>query len=140
MVVGALGVVSGILGIFSVSSDLSKENDADYVYHFAAGLDGAGPADDRLDGAGGQLPRIIPFNEHGERICCGKKNGVCRTGDTRCRVFLKAEKENHQQPSYTLFKARKNDPICLAWITVEFPEKTTYGWIGNWGQECGAPW
>lgn len=47
--------------------------------------------------------------------------------------------ENGQQPTYALLTAN-NNAICLAYVTQTWPDGQNYGWVGNWGRECGKEW
>lgn len=132
-----VGVVSSMLGIFSFLQDNFQTQEKGVAFKFAVGLDGSGPSAHPLKNAGGNLPDIRVFNEHGDLL--GKTlnhRHKCGNGHTDCESIVK---DVHQQPTYTLFSGN-NDAICLAWATVTFPEGTKYAWVGNWGQQCGAPW
>ncbi|KAG6026178.1 hypothetical protein E4U19_002749 [Claviceps sp. Clav32 group G5] len=134
----AFGVFTGGLGIFS----FVQHNFIDYKpqgagYRFAVGLDGAGPWDNPLSNAGGNLPDIRAFNELGDLLGTTiNDKSYCSSGRTDCDSVVD---DVHDQPTYTLFSAN-NDAICLAYATVTFPEGAKYAWTGNWAKHCGAPW
>lgn len=134
-VVQVIGAVSGLLSIFHFFQEqFHNAGDSSIGYSFKVGLDGAGGG---LSNAGGNIPDIRAYNEHGELI--GKKindKTYCGPGDDNC---LSQINKVHQQPTYTLFSGN-NDAICIAWVSVTFPGQDKYAWIGNWGQQCGAAW
>ncbi|GAB0134211.1 hypothetical protein EsDP_00002592 [Epichloe bromicola] len=133
----AFGVFTGILGIFSFSQKEFYESTQRGVgFRFAVGLDGSGPRGKGLTNAGGDLPDIRVFNEHGSFLGINAEKQRCASGETDCDVFVAGV---HDQPTYTLFTAN-DDAICLAYVTVTFPEGTKSAWTGNWAKQCGAPW
>lgn len=134
----AFGVFTGLLGIFSFTEkEYNESHDRGVGFRFAVGLDGAGPRGKGLANAGGNLPDIRVFNEHGSflGIKVGDQTG-CASGETNCDVFIAGVND---QPVYTLFTAN-DDAICLAYVTVTFSEGTKFAWTGNWAKQCGRPW
>ncbi|QPH16204.1 hypothetical protein C2857_000788 [Epichloe festucae Fl1] len=134
----AFGVFTGILGIFSFTQkEYLEANDRGAGFRFAVGLDGAGPRGKGLTNAGGTLPDIRVFNEHGSFLGIKVNDQTkCASGETECDVFLAGVTN---QPTYTLFTAN-DDAICVAYVIVTFAEGTKYAWTGNWAKQCGAPW
>ncbi|KAG5956533.1 hypothetical protein E4U58_006546 [Claviceps cyperi] len=134
----AFSIFTGGLGLFT----FTQHNFIDYRpegvgYRFAVGLDGAGPWGNSLTNAGGNLPDIRAFNELGDLLgTTVNDNTYCASGRTDCDSEVV---DVHEQPTYTLFSAN-NDAICLAYVTVTFPEGSKYAWTGNWAKYCGAPW
>ncbi|KAG5999602.1 hypothetical protein E4U21_006587 [Claviceps maximensis] len=137
-VLDAIGLFMTGLGLFS----FAQHNFIDYKppgagFRFAVGLDGAGPWDEPLTNAGGDLPDIRVFNELGDLL--GTKindKTYCSSGSTTCDSIVPWV---DQQPTYTLFTAN-NDAICLAYVTATFRDGAQYAWTGNFGHYCGQPW
>lgn len=141
-IVTAIGVASKVLKIYQFAEDKfgPKENTNDRVtFTFKIGLDGAGVAEgwEPMNNAGGNVPDIRVYNEHGEhlgRSINDKKK--CNSGQDNCYNIVGGV---NQQPTYALFSGN-NDAICIAWIGVTWPGQDKYAWVGNWGRQCDAPW
>ncbi|KAG6040701.1 hypothetical protein E4U41_007376 [Claviceps citrina] len=131
------GLFTGGLGIFSFAQHNFIERQREGVgFRFAVGLDGAGPKGKGLTQAGGTLPDIRVFNEHGDPLGRTLNKNYCGSGDTNCDSTVYNVNE---QPTYTLFTGN-DDAICMAYVTVTFPEDTKYAWTGNWARACHRPW
>lgn len=131
-----IGVVSGVLTIFSFLQDNFANNDPDgsSKVRFAIGLDGNG-----LSNAGGDLPDIRVFNEVGGFL--GARYDPGYVGDGRVDIEVKVDQPNGpgQQPTYALFSAN-DDAVCIAYLAQTWPDNQRYGWVGSWGRMCGATW
>ncbi|KAL2257699.1 hypothetical protein VTK26DRAFT_9301 [Humicola hyalothermophila] len=104
------------------------------VLRFTVGLDVEGG----LRNAGGDLPDVRLFNEAGEFLGISADPGEIGDGST-AEIRVKHDKNNGQQAAYALFSANDN-AICITSLSITWPNGDQYGWVGNWGRACGAPW
>lgn len=133
-VVAVIGVISGILGIAQFGIDNFGASDAGgSVVKFQVGLD----SDGGLSNSGGDIPDIRLFNEVGKFLGGRYDPGFIKDGTTSSDVRVKQKSE--QQATYALFTAN-DDAICLAYISIVWPDEQKYGWLGSWGRQCGVPW
>ncbi|GKT49097.1 uncharacterized protein ColSpa_09278 [Colletotrichum spaethianum] len=129
----AIGVVSGVITIFSFLQDMFPAPDNPSAkFAFKVGLDGAG--DPPLTNAGGEKPDVRCWNEQGGFLGIEVNDGNrCENGADLCETTVS---DVVQQPTYTLFTGN-DDAICLAWASVTFPGGQKYATtIGNWAQSC----
>ncbi|GAB0138541.1 hypothetical protein EsDP_00006773 [Epichloe bromicola] len=107
-------------------------------YTFKIGLDGAGSNEghDPLEGAGGTVPHIRVFDNHGKYLGRSMDRVVCQDGEDNCVHKVSPIK---QQPAYALLSGRTNT-VCLAAVGVTYPSGDQYGWVGNWAHSCCQPW
>ncbi|KAK3897163.1 hypothetical protein C8A05DRAFT_48112 [Staphylotrichum tortipilum] len=101
---------------------------------FTVGLDVAGG----LQNAGGDLPDVRLFNEGGEFIGIKVDPGSVGDGSTGT-IKVEHNDKNGQQAAYALFSAN-DDAVCVASISITWPNGDQYGWLGDWGQVCGGSW
>lgn len=129
-----LGIASGIIKIFSfVQSHFGDADVKGSVLRIQVGLNGV----NGLDQAGGDLPTIQLFNEAGESLGRTKHTGKIEDGAISEDIVVL--QSTRQQPTYGLFGAR-HDPICIAYLTIVWPDGQKFGWLGDWGQWCDGPW
>lgn len=132
-VTGVIGVISGILGIAQFGiNNFGASDTGGSVVRFQVGLDSY----DGLDNAGGDIPDIRLFNEVGEFLGGSYDPGFIEDGT---RSDVRVEQNSEQQATYALFTAN-DDAVCLAYISIVWPDEQKYGWLGSWGRQCGAPW
>jgi hypothetical protein len=107
-------------------------------YNFKIGLDGAGTHEGfgPLEGAGGTVPHIRVFDNHGKFLGRSMDRVLCDDGEDNCVHKVHPIK---QQPAYALLSGRTNS-ICLAAVAVTYPGGDQYGWVGNWAHSCCQPW
>ena len=107
-----IGVISGVLTIFSFLQDNFANSDSDggSKVRFAIALAGDG-----LCNAGGDLPDIRVFNEVDGFI--GARYDPGYVADGRVDVEVKFDQLNGpgQQPTYALFSAN-DDALCTAYL------------------------
>lgn len=133
-VINVIGVLSGILGIAQFGIDNFGASDTGgSVVRFQVGLN----SDGGLDNAGGDIPDIRLFNEVGEFLGGSYDPGFIEDGTTGSDIRVTQKSE--QQATYALFSAN-DDAVCLAYISIVWPDEQKYGWLGSWGRQCGASW
>ncbi|KAK0744364.1 hypothetical protein B0T21DRAFT_357705 [Apiosordaria backusii] len=76
-----------------------------------------------LNNTGGDLPDVRLFVGDGS------------TGE----IKIDHKDDNGQQATYALFTANDN-AICVASASITWPNGDEYGWVGDWGRECGGSW
>ncbi|KAF7556137.1 hypothetical protein G7Z17_g1655 [Cylindrodendrum hubeiense] len=131
-----IGVISGLLGIVSFAQDNFGEADTTTSsVKITVGLDVSGG----LDNAGGSLPDVRLFNEAGDFIGISNSADAITDGSTGEVKITHEDSSNGQQATYALLSAN-NDAICIAYMTMTWANGDQYGWVGDWGSECGATW
>jgi hypothetical protein len=141
-----IGVISGVLTIFSFVQDLFPATDpAVNKINFRIGLEGSQPpgGGGQLADAGGEIPDVRCFNEVGTYLNLKTNDGnTCNEGSEACST----EVQTDNACSYSLFSAN-NDAICIGWMSITFPGGDEYGSpIGEWAEFCeanyntGGPW
>lgn len=130
-----IGVVSGLLGLvqFGIDNFAAPETAASKL-KIGVGLDIAGG----LNNAGGDLPDVRLWNEGGEFLGISADPGKIDDGSTK-EITVSHKGDNGQQATYALFSAN-TDAICVAYVSITWPDGNEYGWIGDWGRQCGATW
>lgn len=136
MAVNAIGVISGILTIFSFGQDLfDSEDGAANKIQFRVGLDGTEPpgGGGKLEDAGGTKPDVRCWNENANFLGIKVNDGnKCNEGSEVCTTQV----DSDNSCAYSLFTAN-NDAICLGWIGMTFPGGDQYGSpIGEWAEHC----
>lgn len=133
-VIDVIGVLSGILGIAQFGIDNFGASDTGgSVVRFQVGLN----SDGGLSNAGGDIPDIRLFNEVGDFLGGSYNPGFIEDGTTGSDIRVTQKKE--QQATYALFTAN-DDAVCLAYVSIVWPDEQKYGWLGSWGRQCGVPW
>lgn len=142
-IVGTIGTLSFFtgtsIGLVSFAIDrISLPEKHAVHYTFKIGLDGAGSNEGLppLEGAGGTVPHIRVFDNHGKYLGRSMERVKCGEGEDKCahKVF-----PIKKQPSYALLSGRTNS-VCLAAVGVTYPSGDQYGWVGNWAHTCCQPW
>ena len=132
-VVNVIGVISGLLGIWSFAQDNFGDTDeGGSVVRIQVGLD----TSNGLSNAGGDLPDVRLFNEAGEFLGGKYDPGSIDDGTTG---DIKISQSAEQQATYGLFTANDN-AICIAVLSIVWPDEQKFGWTGDWGKACGGPW
>jgi hypothetical protein len=107
---------------------------------FHVGLDGAGKdvpsGQGPLSNAGGDLPDIRLWNEVGAGFATHLRAGHAKSGTFK---DVQLGSKVGGQPTYVLLTG-KNDAICLALLTVTWPDGGHYAWNGDWAHVCNHPW
>ncbi|CAM1502184.1 Fc.00g041680.m01.CDS01 [Cosmosporella sp. VM-42] len=130
-----IGVVSGILGIIQFGMDNFAEPDgASSVVKITVGLD----VDNGLQNAGGSLPDVRLFNEAGGFLGINADGDGITSGNTG-EINVSHQSGDGQQAAYALFSAN-DDAICIAYVSITWPNGDQYGWVADWGEQCGATW
>lgn len=96
------------------------------------GLDGNG-----LTNSGGDLPDVRLFNEVGSFLGGAYDPGTIEDGTNGHDIKVTQTKE--QQATYGLFTANDN-AICVAYLSIVWPDQQKFGWTGDWGQKCSSSW
>jgi hypothetical protein len=133
-----LGVFAGVLGFVTFSQEnFAPADSTASVIKLTVGLDVAGG----IPNAGGDLPDVRLFNEAGEFLGISVNPGTVEAGNTaEIRVeHTNNANTNGQQAAYALFSANDNS-ICVASVSITWPNGDQYGWLGDWGQACGGTW
>ncbi|GAP85847.1 hypothetical protein SAMD00023353_1401440 [Rosellinia necatrix] len=135
VVVEAIGLISGFLGIIQFGIDnIPEVESVGSTVRVRVGLDFNG----RLSNTGGDLPDIRLFNEAGEFIGITADPGTVKSGMAG-DITVEHKSNLGQQATYTLFSAN-NDAICIAYASITWPNGEEYGWVGDWGRQCGGSW
>ncbi len=130
-----LNIVGGILRFIPFASEnFGSADSVASVIKFTVGLDVSGG----LQNAGGDLPDVRLFNEAGEFIGISTDPASVRDSST-AEIRVKHNDNNGQQTAYALFSANDN-AVCVASISITWPNGDQYGWVGDWGQACGGAW
>lgn len=133
-VINVIGVVSGLLGIYQFGRDnFGSTEEGGSVVRIQVGLD----SKDGLSNAGGDLPDIRLFNEVGEFLGATYDPGSIEDGTNG--KDIRVEQSAEQQAAYGLFTANDN-AICIAYLSIVWPDEQKFGWTGDWGRQCGANW
>jgi hypothetical protein len=115
--VDVIGVISGVLGIFSFLQDLFPEPSApsSCQFQFRIGLDGTDNNGSPLTEAGGNIPDVRCWNENTNFLGITTNDGSnCEQGSETCSTSV----ETTNACSYTLFTAN-TDAICIGWASVK---------------------
>ncbi|KAF7563673.1 hypothetical protein G7046_g427 [Stylonectria norvegica] len=134
-ILNVIGVVSGLLGIVQFGVDnFGGPDPASSTLKITVGLDVEGG----LDNAGGDLPDVRLFNEAGGFLGINNKGDNIVDGTTG-EIKVTHQSGEGQQASYALFSAN-NDAICIAYLSITWSNGDEYGWVADWGRQCGASW
>ncbi|KAK2836074.1 hypothetical protein FQN49_006709 [Arthroderma sp. PD_2] len=133
MAVNAIGVLSGLLTIFSFGEDhFGQEVHSGSTIKVAVALDGP-----QVSNAGGGLPDVRIWNDIGTFVGITTDPGRVENGNIgEIRI------EHQNQGVYSLFSAN-DDAICIAWVTTTFTDNrggNMYAVSGDYGEACGAAW
>lgn len=129
-----IGVVSGLLGIYQFAADNFASSDkGGSVVRVQVGLDNPGG----LSNAGGDLPDVRLFNEVGDFLGASYDPGHIDDGTNGKDITVTQTAE--QQATYGLFTAN-DDAICIAYLSIVWPDEQKFGWTGDWAQQCGLSW
>ena len=132
-VVNVIGVISGLLGIWSFGQEnFAKSDKGGSVVRLQVGLD----SPNGLSNAGGDLPDVRLFNEVGEFLGASYDPGSIEDGTTG---DIRVQQSAEQQAAYGLFTANDN-AICIAVLSITWPDEQKFGWTGDWGEACGLDW
>lgn len=135
---GALRVISAISGLLNVitfGQDMFSQPDpVGSKVKITVGLDVPGG----LNNVGGDLPDVRLFNEAGKFLGIAADPGSIGDGSTG-EIKVDHKDDNGQQATYALFTANDN-AICVASASITWPNGDQYGWVGDWGRECGGSW
>lgn len=133
----AIGVISGIISIFSFIQDSFPQTDTPNAkFSLKIGLNGAQPpgGGTPLSAAGGEKPDVRLWDENGGFLGIEINDGNrCVDGSDVCNTQV----DNiRRQPTYTLFTAN-DDALCVSYIQNTYPSGLKYAnVIGNWAEEC----
>lgn len=129
-----------------------KPNQYETVFRIQTALDGRGaqfreaegtPQEGAtgMEGGQGHLPNILVFNELLEFIGWSKRPGPSDDFWVKSGEFkdMKVKLEKPNQPSVAVFDGN-GDSICIAYITSTWADGQHYGWVGDWGHQCGKEW
>ncbi|OCL05722.1 hypothetical protein AOQ84DRAFT_399413 [Glonium stellatum] len=132
-IIDVIGVVSGLLGILQFGMDnFGSQDTGGSVVRVKVGLD----QDGGLSNAGGNVPDIRLFNEVGDFLGAHYDPGSITDGTD---VDVTVSQTEEQQATYALFSANDN-AVCIAYVSITWPDGQKYGWEGDWGKQCGATW
>lgn len=131
-VIGSLGTYLGIYWFSEVHFAPSVTESS--VVRVAVGLN-----NDLAGGStfSGDAPDISIWNNYGDLLGVNTTKDPTHIGEGGF-VDIFVDQGNTQQPTYALLKG--NEGICIGYITHTWPDQQIYGWIGNWGKDCGVPW
>ncbi|KAK4225463.1 hypothetical protein QBC38DRAFT_501330 [Podospora fimiseda] len=134
-VLRVFSVISGILGTvqFGIDNFASPDSSGSTI-RILAGLD----VDGGLQNACGDLPDVRLYNEAGNFLGISADTGKIDDGTTG-EIKIKHKEDKGQQAAYALFSAN-NNAIYIASASITWPNGDEYGWVGDWGRECGGSW
>ncbi|KAI0399197.1 hypothetical protein F4802DRAFT_611085 [Xylaria palmicola] len=89
-------------------------------------------------GMGGDIPDIYLWNEIGGFLGVAPDPGKVQQGRVT-DVTVKHRPGAGEQATYTLFSAN-DDAVCIASAAITWPDGGMYGWVGDWGHQCGGSW
>ncbi|KAH7312609.1 hypothetical protein B0I35DRAFT_437399 [Stachybotrys elegans] len=136
-----LGAVSGALGIIQFGLDNFPEPETTgSSIRIAVGLDFEGG----LTNAGGDAPDIRLWNEAGEFLGIRADPGKVNHGGF---IDFKVDhkRDSSQQATYAVV-AGNNNAVCIAYMSITWPDGEKYSWTGDWAELCEpyleerAPW
>ncbi|KAL1878532.1 hypothetical protein VTK73DRAFT_7873 [Phialemonium thermophilum] len=126
-----IGVISSAITIWEFFDSLFGNSSPAYTtVRVAAALNGNG-----LSGADGTVSSIRTYNENQGLIGNSGSLYVANGGFTDFQI----DQANDQQATYIQVYA-SDDAICIPYISVTWVDGGKYGWVGDWGQECGLEW
>lgn len=133
-IINVIGVLASVLGIVQFGEDnFGGQDSGGSVVRIQVGLDnGSG-----LSNSGGDMPDVRLFNEVGEFLGATYDPGHIDDGTTGSDI--KISQTSEQQATYGLFTTN-DDAICIAYLSIVWPDEQKFGWTGDWGRECGATW
>ncbi|KAI0479427.1 hypothetical protein GGR56DRAFT_634961 [Xylariaceae sp. FL0804] len=138
-----IGVISGVLGIYQFLADTfpaTSDNLATVRVH--AALNGAtGPDGGTLDAADGNIADVRLYNEHEELLGAAKEFDIYTDIHINSGEYydFTVDQSSSQQAPY-VYIVGANDGICIAYTTVTWTNGYQYGWVGDWGMQCGLDW
>lgn len=141
---GVLYVAGGFVnlltfGLFDLPQVIFDTNDS--AIRVAVALNGGLDLPAPLDGpteADGDFPAILAFNELGGYIGSSWTHEKIPSGGFS-EVIVDQAKGPGQQATYLQFFARK-DAVCIAYISQQWADGQTRGWLGDMGLACGRDW
>ncbi|KAI9794611.1 MAG: hypothetical protein M1816_004498 [Peltula sp. TS41687] len=132
-----VGVLMGVVGMIGLGKDLfaAKEGATTNVrVHVGLAKDSSN--------TGGSLPDIALFDAFGNVV--GRKessdNGHVKNGNYVDIRVEHNDKNDNRQSEYLSISAGNTDAICVAGITVTWPDAGKQAWVGDIGRMCEVDW
>ncbi len=136
-VFNVVGVIMGAVGMVSMGQDLFADKQGattNVRLHIGHAK--------KSDNTGGSLPDIALFDVYGEEV--GRKessdNGHVKNGNYVDIKVKHTDPDDNRQSEYISISAGMTDAICIAGITVTWPDDGKQAWVGDTGYLCDAPW
>jgi hypothetical protein len=131
-IVNVLGVIAGVLGIYGFAqTNFGARDEKGATIRVQVALE----SPETVTEAGGDLPDARLFNLNGEFLGL-----TVDPGDVDGGEFQEFTVDiPNQQPAYTLFSAN-DDAICIALVTIVWPDDQKYAWTGGFARLCGLDW
>jgi hypothetical protein len=92
-------------------------------------------------GLGGDTPYMPLFNtnsqflgESGSRVHLDEDSSPSNANS------IKVATNTNSQPEYMTLSAGGNDAVCIAYLTITWPDGSQFFWRGDVGFKCGADW
>ncbi|KAK7928623.1 hypothetical protein PG985_005621 [Apiospora marii] len=126
-----LGIIGDALGIYSFFADLFHQDSSGPVIRVAAALNDW----NGLQDADGDVMVEAYDANHGY---LGWGEAHVRSGDW-VDMTLYGNALPHRQAPYIRLLGF-NDAICVPYVTVTWEDGSKYGWVGDWGEQCGLWW
>jgi hypothetical protein len=105
----------------------------------AAGIYGLPDEVDKASTAG-NFPDVRLFDKRGEFIGRNKDFPHVDAGGFK-EVYIEHEqKMDGRQSEYLAISAAGDDAICINYVTITWPDGTSWGFLGDVGTMCGARW
>lgn len=139
IVLNIIGAISGALGILQFGMDnFNSPSSTGSSIRIAVGLD----VEDGLNDAGGSTPDVRLWNEAGTFLGINADPGHVGSGEFK-DFTVEHKGDSTQQATYAVISGN-NDAVCIAYMTITWPDGSKYAWTGDWAQLCedwiDAPW
>jgi hypothetical protein len=129
-----IGVVSGGIGILQfIASLFASHNPNVAIVRVSAALDGPNGAPPQQ--AEGTVAQVRLYNEN-QQIIGNAGGGFVGNGGFS---DFSIGQINNQQSTYVQIAA-SNDAICIPYATTTWVDGSKFGWVGDFGQQCGLDW
>lgn len=139
MAMEIFNVVSGVVGIASFAATLFPSKPAVNLRVWA-GLNGS-PGDGShppSTGMEGGISYYYLYDEHQNQVLYNKQSFNIASGGLLDSGFGIS---GALQTPYIQIHGNPSNSVCIAYMTTTWVGGAgTYGWLGDWGQQCGASW
>ncbi|KAB5539444.1 hypothetical protein GE09DRAFT_1248602 [Coniochaeta sp. 2T2.1] len=137
-VVEVIGLLSGVMGIWSFFQDMIPGGDGTAAtFRVQVAVDGySEDGSDPLTNGGGGIQTIRTYNVNHNLIGTGGETGSIGSGEYQ---DLAVGQQVANQATFAEFYAN-DDAVCIAYISATLHDQTHWAWTGDWGYICGLDW